>query len=67
MYGFESETTSKLKLIHEGFNKMDSIVDVYLLEYTCAYIGRNSKKNRLVGSFDNLQLSGQLVDKYDIL
>ncbi|WP_312310982.1 hypothetical protein [Empedobacter brevis] len=62
--GFESEKTGKLELTKEGFNKMDSIVDIYILEYECSYIRKNPQRNILEGSYDNLRLSGKL--KYDL-
>ncbi|MEG1200335.1 MAG: hypothetical protein RSD53_13140 [Algoriella sp.] len=67
--GFESEKTGKLELTKEGFNKMDSIVDIYIFEYECSYNGRKSpQRNIHEGSYDKLQLTGQLVEKveYDL-
>ena len=67
--GFESEKTGKLVLTKEGFNKMDSIVDIYILEYECSYTGRkNPQRNINEGSYDKVRLSGQLVEKieYDL-
>jgi len=65
--GLETEHTGKLKLIKEGFNKMDSIVDIYILEYECSYMGRkNPQRNIHEGSYDKLRLSGNLTEKYDL-
>ena len=67
--GFESEHTGKLELTKEGFNKMDSIVDIYILEYECSYMGRkNPQRNIHEGSYDKVRLSGNLVERieYDL-
>lgn len=65
--GIESESTGKLKLINEGFNQMDSIVDVYLLQYECSYSGKikNPQDNYLEGSYEKLNLEGNLVNKFN--
>jgi hypothetical protein len=57
----ESETTGKLVLQSEGFNKMDSIVDIYLFTYECSYSGR---KNPLVyeeGNYDTMSVQTNLI------
>lgn len=63
----ESESTGKLNLINEGFNQMDSIVDVYLLQYECSYNGKtkNPQNDYLEGSYENLKLNGHLINKFD--
>ncbi|WP_413534057.1 hypothetical protein [Empedobacter brevis] len=62
----ETESTGKLKLINEGFNQMDSIIDVYLLQYECSYFGKikNPQDNYLEGSYEKLNLEGNLVNKF---
>lgn len=61
----ESETTGKMELVNEGFNKMDSIVDIYLLTYECNYTGRkNPLQNYEEGEIENLDLTGNL--KYEL-
>jgi hypothetical protein len=62
----ETETTGKLELVSEGFNKMDSIVDIYLLTYQCSYNGRkNPLQNYEEGEIENLDLKGNLVIELD--
>ena len=62
----ESETTGKLEIVSEGFNKMDSIVDIYLLTYECSYSGRKNPLNKYqAGDYDTLDLSGKLVIEFD--
>ncbi|MDP2061323.1 MAG: hypothetical protein U1C58_06215 [Flavobacteriaceae bacterium] len=61
----ESETTGKMEIISEGFNKMDSIVDIYLLTYECSFRGRkNTAAKYQDGDYDNLNLRGDLT--YDL-
>ena len=61
----ETEKTGKLELVSEGFHKMDSIVDVYLLTYECSYSGRKSPRGDYQeGSYDTLDLKGELT--YDL-
>ena len=60
----ESETTGKLEIVSEGFNKMDSIVDIYLLTYECSYSGRKNPLSKYqAGDYDKLNLDGNL--KYE--
>ena len=63
----ESEETGKLTKVDEGFNQMDSIVDVYLLKYECSYKRKkiNPQDDHLEGSYDSLRLSGNLVQKVE--
>lgn len=62
----ESETTGKLELSSEGFHKMDSIVDVYLLTYECSYSGRKNPLDKYqAGDYDTLDLKGNLTVDYD--
>jgi len=35
--GLESPSTGKLNLVSENFHKLDSIVDVYVLNFECSY------------------------------
>lgn len=57
----ETENTGKLELVSEGFHKMDSIVDVYLLTYDCSYSGRkNPRDSNQEGCYDKLDLKGTL-------
>lgn len=60
----ESEATGKLELVTEGFNKMDSIVDIYLLTYTCSGIVQKNPQQYEAGDYDSLDLTGNLV--YDL-
>lgn len=61
----ETEKTGKLEIVSEGFHKMDSIVDVYLLTYECSYSGRkNPLEKYQAGDYDKLDLKGTL--KYDL-
>jgi len=61
----ESETTGKMDIISEGFNKMDSIVDIYLLTYECSFRGRNNPAAKYQpGDYNDLNLTGTL--KYDL-
>lgn len=67
MQSIECETTGKLEIVAEGFNKMDSIVDIYLLTYECSYMGRKSPQDKYRdGDYDTLNLTGQIQNKYDI-
>ena len=60
----ESETTGKLEIVSEGFNKIDSIVDIYLLTYECSYSGRKNPLDKYqAGDYDKLNLDGNL--KYE--
>lgn len=62
----ETEKTGKLELVSEGFHKMDSIVDVYLLTYECSYSGRkNPRETNQEGSYDKLDLKGNLKYEFD--
>jgi hypothetical protein len=62
----ESENTGKLDLVSEGFNQMDSIVDIYTLTYQCSYTGRkNPQQNYEEGEIENLDLKGKLVIQLD--
>lgn len=61
----ETEKTGKLELVSEGFNKMDSIVNVYLLTYECSYAGRKSPRGDYQeGDYTTLDLQGDLI--YDL-
>lgn len=61
----ETEKTGKLEVVSEGFNKMDSIVNVYLLTYECSYVGRKSPRGDYQeGDYNTLDLKGNLV--YDL-
>lgn len=65
MRNIESETTGKLELVSEGFNKMDSIVDIYVFTYQCSYSGRkNPLDTYQAGDYDSLELNGNLT--YDL-
>ncbi len=62
----ESEDTGKLELVSEGFNKMDSIVDIYLLTYECSYSGRKNPLDKYqAGDYDKLNLDGNLKYEFD--
>ncbi len=62
----ESETTGKPELLSEGFNKMDSIVDVYLLTYQCSFSGRKNPLDKYqAGDYDTLDLKGNLSYELD--
>ena len=61
----ESEATGKLKLVSEGFNKMDSIVDIYLFTYTCSGIAQKNPQQYEAGDYDTLDLQGNLVYELD--
>jgi hypothetical protein len=58
--GIETESTGKPVLITEGFNKMDSIVDIYLLTYECSYQRKNPRDEYQEGCYDSLKLGGSL-------
>ncbi|HEX8575343.1 MAG TPA: hypothetical protein VF677_03535 [Flavobacterium sp.] len=62
--GIESEATGKMELVTEGFNKMDSIVDIYLLTYTCNGKKLKSPQQYEEGTYDTLKLQTNLT--YDI-
>ena len=62
--GVTTAQTGKLELNYEGFIKMDSIVDVYMLTYTCSYNGRtNHKMEYQDGQFEQANIDGNLVEK----
>ncbi|WP_268848129.1 hypothetical protein [Flavobacterium aestivum] len=62
----ESETTGKLELVSEGFHKMDSIVDIYLLTFECSYSGRKNPLDKYqAGDYDTLDLKGKLIIDFD--
>jgi len=62
----ETEVSGKLDLVSEGFNKMDSIVDIYLLTYECSYSGRKNPLDKYqAGDYDKLELKGQLKHDFD--
>lgn len=62
----ESETTGKLEIASEGFNKMDSIVDSYLLTFECSYKGRKNPLDKYqAGDYDKLNLDGNLKYEFD--
>lgn len=62
----DSETTGKLNLVSEGFNKMDSIVDIYLLTYECSFKGRKNPLDKYqAGDYDTLDLKRNLTIEFD--
>lgn len=62
----ESETTGKLEIVSEGFHKMDSIVDIYLLTYECSFKGRKKPLDKYkAGDYDKLNLDGNLKHEFD--
>lgn len=61
----ESELTGKLELVTEGFNKMDSIVDIYLLSYSCSGIAQKNPQQYEEGSYDTLDLKSNLNYEFD--
>ena len=62
----ETEISGKLELVSEGFNKMDSIVDIYLLTYECSYSGRKNPLSKYqAGDYDKLNLEGNLTVEFD--
>jgi hypothetical protein len=62
----ESETTGKLEIVTEGFHKMDSIVDIYLLTFECSYKGRKNPLDKYqAGDYDTLDLKGKLTVEFD--
>lgn len=62
----DSETTGKLNLISEGFNKMDSIVDIYLLTYECSFKGRKNPLDKYqAGDYNTVNSNGKLVHEFD--
>jgi hypothetical protein len=61
----ETESTGKPELISEGFNKMDSIVDIYLLTYQCSYTGRTKANKYQDGEFETFDVGKNLVQKFD--
>ena len=60
----ESEDTGKLELVSEGFNKMDSIVDIYLFTYSCSGKAQKSPQQYEEGDYDKLNLQSNLT--YDL-
>ncbi|MDT8347992.1 MAG: hypothetical protein RQ756_09335 [Flavobacteriaceae bacterium] len=56
----ESESTGKLEILSEGFNKMDSIVDIYLLTYECGFKPRAVDTGGLEGCVESLNTTGDL-------
>jgi hypothetical protein len=62
----ETAVSGKLNLVSEGFNKMDSFVDIYLLTYECSYSGRKNPLSRYqAGDYDTLDLTGNLTVDFD--
>jgi hypothetical protein len=62
----DSETTGKLDIVNEGFNKMDSIVDIYLLTYECSFKGRKNPLDKYqAGDYNTLDLKGNLTIEFD--
>ena len=62
----ETEVSGKLELVNEGFNKMDSIVDIYLLTYECSYSGRKNPLSKYqAGDYDTLDLKPNLTIEFD--
>lgn len=63
----ESEETGKLELVSEGFNKMDSIVDIYLFTYQCSYSGRKNPQHNKYdeGDYDTLDFTPNLTVEFD--
>ena len=58
----ETAVSGKLEMINEGFNKMDSIVDIYLLTYECSYSGRKNPLDKYqAGEYDTLDLKPNLT------
>jgi hypothetical protein len=61
--GIETEETGKLDLVTEGFNKMDSIVDIYLFTYKCSFTERqNPLQQYEEGNYDTLDLTKNIVE-----
>ncbi len=64
--GTETEITGKLKLSNEGFNRMDSITDVYLLSYECSLKPRkNPLDNYQMGDYDKVAINGTMTVEFD--
>lgn len=62
----ESEETGKPEIVSEGFHKMDSIVDIYLLTYECSFKGRKNPLDKYqAGDYDTLDLKGKLTIEFD--
>lgn len=62
-----SVTTEKVgvpELMSEGFNKMDSIVDIYLLTFRCSYTAKKEHPY-LEGAIENLQTQKTLRYHFD--
>lgn len=63
----ESERTGKMELVKEGFHKMDSIVDVYLLTYECSYSKlKNPQDKYQEGEIDKATIGTNLVQNMSI-
>lgn len=61
-----SEETGVLELVSEGFNKMDSIVDIYLFTYECSFLGRKNPLDKYqAGDYDTLDLHSNLKHDFD--
>ncbi len=58
----ESEETGKLELVSEGFNKMDSIVDIYLFTYKCSFTARKNPRTYVEGDYETMDLKPKIVD-----
>ncbi|NLN33897.1 MAG: hypothetical protein GX159_09940 [Flavobacteriaceae bacterium] len=59
-----TESTGKLKLVWEGSNRLDSIVDIYIFRYECQYVKRAPEPEYPnTGKFEDLEINGQLVEK----
>lgn len=55
----ETAETGKLSLFSEGQDKMDSIIDMYLLTYQCTYTPKE-EENTPEGMFETLDVKGNL-------
>lgn len=62
----ESEETGKLELVSEGFHKMDSIVEIYLLTCECSFKDRKNPLDKYqAGEYDKLDLKPNLNYEFD--
>jgi hypothetical protein len=62
----ETNTSGKLNLLKEGFNKMDSIVDIYLLTYECSFNGRKNPLDKYqAGDYNTVDLKPTLNIEFD--
>ena len=62
----ESEETGKPEIVSEGFHKMDSIVDIYLLTYECSFKGRKNPLDKYqAGEYDSLNLKENLKYEFE--